>query len=238
MKKLIPFAISGSVMFGAEACKYLIRNESLDSFSVAVSVNDPRTTVVQLISADPSNMLKPVDPQEIAGRTPEMCGKDAIRCTKLYEVTFEKEYAPPIGDEPFILFWNNKEKFKLTFPEETYAELRSDTFSEIHDDPGRREYDNLYAKYKSACHGDDVCDCNVRHWMVVGSYVIVYSYERECFPRRCVGIYHSSKDNSWISTIKEIDFDMWVGLFGIPSEYNSPIKQPWWSTCCCDCGDN
>jgi hypothetical protein len=235
MKKMMLAVVFKMTVFHGETCEYRICNESEDSFMVAVSAHDPRAVITQLIE-NSRKMTKSVDPLEIEGRMPEMCGRDVARCRKLYKVEFKDGYSPAPGNEPFISFRNHKAEFKLVFFDESYVELRSDTASEIHDDPKRCEYDHSHAKDEVTPYGCDICSCNVRHWMVFGQYIAVCCYEREHFPRRCIDIYQASNDNSWIKSVKEVDFDLYLG-FSLPPQLPENHKQHWWSrlSCCYSC---
>jgi hypothetical protein len=238
--KVLTTVIFSMVIFSADACKYAIRSEAKDSFGVGVFISDPRVVVEQFIDPFWARKLIPYDPYIIEGRTPEMCGKSAGRCSKEYTVEFKEMYTPPRGGEPYILFKNDRAEFKLVFLEENYAELRSDQASEFHDDPGRREYDRNHPYNKDRSYRpEDEYAGTVRHWMVVGPYIVVYCYERYTSFRRCVAICNASDDNSWVSTIKEVDFDKHLGIDLPPWPPQPPKRscQSWLCDCCCCCDD-
>jgi hypothetical protein len=226
MKKLLVVAVVISNMFCAEARKYYICNEADDSFSVSVTIKNPRVNITHLSSV--------TDPSIIVGRKEQFCGKGCIRCQKLYEVEFQDGYTPLPGEEPFISFFNDKSEFRLVFLDENYAELRSDMASEIHDDPQRQEYDHLYTQSDLKT---DIYDGYVRHWMVFGQYMAVLGYDSFRFARRAIYICNASADNSWIKTVKEAYDCREIGLFLPPPPTHQ--KPSWWSKllCCCDCDE-
>jgi hypothetical protein len=223
MKRLILTVVVANVgMFSAEARWYCIHNEASDSFSVSVTVNDPRVVITPLITV--------TDPSIIVGRREQPCGRGSIRREKRYEVKFQEGYTPPPGEEPFISFFNDKGKFRLVFFDENYAELHSDIASEIHDDAQRREYDHSYTQ--SDLKTERAYDGPVRHWIVFKPYVATYCYELYRFAMRSVNIYDALADNSWVCTAKEIESDIFL------TPYQAQ-KLSWWSKllCCCDCDD-
>jgi hypothetical protein len=167
-------------------------------------------------------LLTNVDPLEIVGRIQQPYGKGSIRREKRYEVTFEDGYTPLPGEEPFISFKNDKGEFRVVFFDEKYAELRSDTASEIHDDEQRRGYDRLCDEDSEEYEG-----C-VRHWIKVDPYIVAYCYERYCFPMRSIDICRATNDSSWIKTVKEIDYDLRIGIDLPPWP-----SESWWSRFCC-----
>jgi hypothetical protein len=175
------------------------------------------------------------DPSTIVGLKEQPCGKGSIKREKRYKVKFQEGYAPPPGEEPFISFFNDKGEFKIIVFDEKYACLHSDTASEIHDDPQRREYDQLCTE------NSDVYEGYVRHWLTVGPYIVVYGYDNYNFPQRSVIICYVPDDSSWIRTVKEIYCED-IGFLAPPSRYRSkPVitEQSWWSKLlrCCDCDD-
>ncbi|MDR2268046.1 MAG: hypothetical protein LBD81_01175 [Holosporaceae bacterium] len=226
MKMWLVVAVVVSSVFCTEARKYYINNEASDSFDVSVTIGDPRVSITHLTTV--------VDPSRIVGRIEEPCGRGCIRCQKLYEVKFQEGYTPLPGEEPFISFRNDKGEFKLVFPDENYAELRSDMASEIHDDPQRREYDHLYTQSDLKT---DVYEGYVRHWMVFGKYIAILGYDSYRFARRAIYICNSSADNSWVETVKESYDGRMIGLFLPPPPPRQ--KRHWWSRlfCCCDCDE-
>jgi hypothetical protein len=212
-------------MFYAEARHYYIRNESNDSFSVSVTIKDPRVTIIPLISV--------VDPLKIAGRIEQPCGRGSIQREKRYDVIFQDGYIPLPGEEPFISFRNDKSEFNIVFFDENYAELQSAMASERHNDPSRFEYDHLFTQRDLVV--DSAYDGYVRHWMVFGQYMTVLGYENYRFPLRTVYICDALADNSWIKTVKEVYGCCQIGLF-LPPLPPRP-QQSWWSrlSCCDSC---
>lgn len=222
-KTLIVAAVVLSIQaFYVEARRYYIRNEAMDSFFVGVVVKDSKTIITPLITC--------TDPLVIVGRREQSCGKGSIRREKRYEVKFQDGYVPPPGQEPFISFKNEKSEFRLVFFDEDYAELQSDVASEIHDDPGRSEYDHLFTQ--SDLVTENAYDGYIRHWIAIKSYVAIYCYEMYRFPMRSVNIYDALTDNSWVQTVKEVNCGT-----DLPP-YQKP-KRHWWSKLCScsDCDD-
>jgi hypothetical protein len=232
MKKLMSVVVFNLQMFHTEAGQFYIRNLSDDSIGVNVSFCNPNVTVIP--------WRCDFDNSKILGRSEQPCGRGGHKREKHYDVSFNG-YIPTPGEEPYILFENDRAKFKLVFLEENYAELRSDQASEIHDDPGRREYDRNHPYNKDRSYRpEDEYAGTVRHWMVVGPYAIVYCYERYNFPVRCIDILESTENNSWIPKEKEGEFDLLVGV-DPPHRYPpQPPKrscQSWLCGCCCCCDD-
>jgi hypothetical protein len=226
MKWWMLVVVVSAEMFCAEAEQYYIRNLADDSFNVTVSANDPRVVITLL----PCYNEQP----EILGCIEQPYGRGSTRREKRYNVVFEDGYVPPKGNEPFIFFRNERGGFRLVFPTEGYAELRSDMASEIHDDPKRREYDCNHPYIRGKSYRDEY-DGFMRHWVVFDQYVAACCYERYNFPMRCIDILEALDDNSWISSIKEVDFDLYVGI-NTPCRYPPPqwSKHHWWrSLCCC-----
>jgi hypothetical protein len=231
MKKLIAVVVVFTAI-NAEGCEYYICNEADDSLMVNVSSSN-QSVIITPWSCD-------FDNSKIFGTTEQPHGgKGAYKREKRYDVSFNG-YIPTPGEEPYILFKNDKVEFKLVFPEESYAELRSDQISEIHDDPGRLEYDRNHPSDKNRSYRrEEEYTGNVRHWMVVGPYIVVYCYERYTSFRRCIAICNASDDNSWVSTIKESEYNLRLGIDLPPWPPQPPKRscQSWLCGCCCCCDD-
>lgn len=225
MKLLMSVAVAAVnlVAFGLENLH--IRNETYEQFAVHISASDPRARIDdQFISFVDPTILYEVS-----------YGHGHIRGEKRYKAVFQEGYTPSPGEEPFVSFQNPNGEFKIVFFDEKYACLCSDTASEIHDDKQRREYD------RSCTRGSALYEGYVRHWLAVGSYIVIYGYDNYNFPQRSVAICYAPDDSSWIKTFKELhceDAGSWVPQ----SRYRpKPVisKQRWWSKLCCgcNCGD-
>ncbi|MDR0753555.1 MAG: hypothetical protein LBE95_02730 [Holosporaceae bacterium] len=105
--KLSVVVVGIVVSFSIEAREYYIRNEAMDSFSVSVTIKDPRVVITPLITD--------TDPSIIVGRREQPCGKGSVRLEKRYKVSFRDGYTPPLGEEPFVSFKNNNGEFRLVF---------------------------------------------------------------------------------------------------------------------------
>jgi hypothetical protein len=184
-------------VFCSESQEYHIRNDTENAFSVTLSTTSPSVAIED--ATDPA-----VDRMTLSAYE---CGRmGSIRSKKRYKVKFKDGYEPLPGEEPFVSFRNDVAEFQLAFFNEKYACLRSNTALETHDDDQRREYDRMCTKDSVEYGG------SVRHWLIVGSYMVVYCYDRYQFPKRSVVICYAPTDNSWIKTIKEVDCALVLGI--------------------------
>jgi hypothetical protein len=221
------------IIFRIEARDYFIRNESVDSFSVSVVNKDPRVIIAPLNNK--------TDPALILGCDRRFNGKGGILSKKRYSVIFEEEFTPLPGEEPYIMFSNGVGTVKLVFFSENYAELRSDTVLEIHDNPQRREHDNFYTQSDTLAAGnpyrDNPYDGYLQHWVVFGEragrcYTAVYCYEVDRFALRAVDICDGRASASLLATVKEVR-----GCDGVIGAYLPPDvrlhRRHWWPESCC-----
>jgi hypothetical protein len=224
MKLLISVVVSFLIL-NAECREWYIRNESSDSFSVNVYVNDPRVVIAPLITA--------TDPPKILGTVEQPHGgKGSFRREKRYNVTFKEGYVPSPGEEPFVSFRNDNTEFKLVFFSENYAELHSVMALKRYDDPIRKDNDRLYNQHY---FGEKTIDIgNVKHWVLLDRHLVVCCYERYRFAVRCIDICDTIGSVSWIQEVKEDEFDLRLGI-DLPPQLPRQPRQHWWSRlCCCD----
>jgi hypothetical protein len=205
-------------------------NEADDSFSIEIVANDSRAVITSLMP--PVCRGISIDPDKISGRGEWPYGKGGVPRKKLYNVAFEDGYIPIPGEEPFISFRNDKAEFRLVFLEENYAELRSSMALEIHDDPGRREYDHLFTQSNLGL--SKMYEGYVRHWMAFGPYVAICAYEEGRFALRAIYICDASDDNSWVYTVNESYGCGQIG-FSLPPQPLRQCQQSWWQKLCCSC---
>ncbi|GHU19465.1 hypothetical protein FACS189472_09270 [Alphaproteobacteria bacterium] len=184
-------------VFCSKPQEYHIRNDTGNNFSVTLSA--PNASAIITDATNPiaaHETLSAYDDGRIG----------STRSQKLYKVKFNGGYVPLPGDEPFISFKNDVAEFQLVFYNEKYACLRSDKALETHDDDQRREYDQLCTEDSEKYEG------TVRHWLIVGQYMVVYCYDRYQFPRRSVVICYAPNDREWINKMEEVDCALILGI--------------------------
>jgi hypothetical protein len=223
LMSIVAVAAVSTEMFYAEAREYYIHNGADESFFVSIINRDPRIVITPSVADN--------NPSVIVGRAEQPCGKGSERREKRYNVTFNG-YIPSPGEEPYILFRNDRGEFRLVFIDENYAELHSDTASKIYDSPQRRKRDNLFTK--SNLPLDTPYEERVQHWIVFDPYMAVYCYKMHHFALRAVDICRSSADTSWPKKLKEKDDCDFRAAFGL-----YPQLQPkhWYSGLCSRCTD-
>jgi hypothetical protein len=232
MKRLVLVVAVSIMIFQAETREYYIRNLADDSFSVSIVNRNPNATITPMTCG-----TKPLDTDSsvIVGCIEQSCGKSSHRKEKRYNVIFMEGYVPSAGEEPYISFSNDKGEFRLVFFEENYAELHSDTTLEIHDNPERRAHDHFYTQSNAfstnAPYKDNPYNGGVQHWIVFGSYMAVYCYERYNFALRAVDICDWSEEmykscNFRIEDLEETECDKRLGI-----EYPTASSYNYWKQC-------